>query len=161
MLDSSIKLDKLHLVLQLAMGWSGGHLHAFVHHDEVYAEPDPDFNDYLDETKLKLSTLLKEEKQKLRYDYDFGDGWEHDVLLEKILPFTGGIGENDAWLRQHCCAGLEALGISVDTQKNQHPEQACGLVSSDQGRVKVLVIRTREELEIALQTEECLRLQAV
>ncbi len=87
LLDSTIKLDKLHVVLQLAMGWSGGHLHAFVHHDEVYAELDPDFNDYLDETRIKLSGLLKQEKQKLRYDYDFGDGWEHEVLLEKILPF--------------------------------------------------------------------------
>ena len=73
------------------------------------------------------------------------------------LVFTGGIGENDAWLRQQCCAGLEQLGISVDTQKNQSLSQPCGLVSSEHARVKILVVRTDEELEIAIQAKDCLQ----
>jgi hypothetical protein len=40
----------------------------------------------IDYKKIKISDLLKKEKEKIVYEYDFGDGWEHDVLLEKILP---------------------------------------------------------------------------
>ena len=40
-----------------------------------------------DESKFRLSQLLRLEKEKLLYNYDYGDGWEHEVLLEKILPF--------------------------------------------------------------------------
>ena len=42
-----------------------------------------------DETKYKLSQLLKKEKDSLIYEYDFGDSWEHKILLEKILPDDG------------------------------------------------------------------------
>jgi hypothetical protein len=40
----------------------------------------------VDYKKIRVSGLLKKEKEKIVYEYDFGDGWEHDVLLEKILP---------------------------------------------------------------------------
>jgi hypothetical protein len=42
--------------------------------------------DNVDYKNMKISYLLKKEKDKIVYEYDFGDGWEHDVLLEKILP---------------------------------------------------------------------------
>ena len=42
--------------------------------------------DNVDYKKMKISDLLKKEKEKIVYEFDFGDGWEHDVLLEKILP---------------------------------------------------------------------------
>lgn len=73
------------------------------------------------------------------------------------LVFTGGIGENDHWLRQHCCAGLSAFGITIDTEKNQAPVHPCGAIHTDQSPTKVLVIRTQEELEIALQAQACLK----
>jgi len=73
------------------------------------------------------------------------------------LVFTGGIGEHDVWLREQCCAGLTALGIAIDRDKNQKPDGVCKLVSSSQATVKVLVIQTHEELEIAIQAEACLR----
>ena len=72
------------------------------------------------------------------------------------LVFTGGIGENDTWLRRQCCAGLTALGIDIDSDKNQTPTRPCGEINSNSATVKVLVISTREELEIAIQAEACL-----
>jgi len=36
--------------------------------------------------KIKISDLLTKKKEKIIYEYDFGDGWEHDVIVEKILP---------------------------------------------------------------------------
>jgi len=87
---SNIKLDEFHEILQVIMGWTDSHLHGFVLGNTVYSLPDPDFelDGAKDESKAKLSSLLKQEGDKLRYDYDFGDNWEHDVVLEKILPFT-------------------------------------------------------------------------
>ncbi|MEQ5837405.1 plasmid pRiA4b ORF-3 family protein [Marinobacter sp. NFXS9] len=41
---------------------------------------------YVDEASVPLEAVLQREKQTLWYEYDFGDGWEHRVVLEKILP---------------------------------------------------------------------------
>ncbi|WP_445371237.1 acetate/propionate family kinase [Methylomonas sp. HW2-6] len=71
------------------------------------------------------------------------------------LVFTGGIGENDAWLRQTCCAGLAALGIAVDPALNAAPAKPAAIVSPPDSEIAVMVIATNEELEIAMQTAEC------
>ena len=74
------------------------------------------------------------------------------------LVFTGGIGENDAWLRQRCCEGLTGLGIGIDDDKNHAVERPIGEINSLDSLVKVLVIKTHEELEIAIQAKACLAL---
>ncbi len=74
------------------------------------------------------------------------------------LVFTGGIGENDAWLRQRCCEGLTGLGIGIDNDKNHAVERPIGEINSPDSLVKVLVIKTHEELEIAIQAKACLAL---
>ena len=84
---SDIGLPKLHRVLQIVMGWDNAHLHAFRTSDEMYGEPDDMMNYMKNEAKVKLMNLLQREKDSLIYEYDFGDGWEHKVLLEKILPY--------------------------------------------------------------------------
>ena len=73
------------------------------------------------------------------------------------LVFTGGIGENDAWLRQQCCADMALFGIAIDEQKNLNPTHPCGNIGRDDSRLAILVIATDEELEIAIQAMECLR----
>lgn len=82
---SDIGLPKLHAVLQAAMGWEGGHLHAFRAGHEMYGEPEPDMAYMKNEDRIKLDKLLRKEKDSLVYEYDFGDGWEHKVLLEKVV----------------------------------------------------------------------------
>jgi acetate kinase len=72
------------------------------------------------------------------------------------LVFTGGIGENDAWLREQCCANLLALGIAIDAGKNQNHAHPCADISIGSSSTAVLVIATHEELEIAIQARECL-----
>lgn len=85
---STTKLDDIHLILQIVMGWTDSHLHEFIQGRNRYGEPDEDFpSDAQDETQYRLDQILKKEKEKLIYIYDFGDGWEHEVVLEKILPF--------------------------------------------------------------------------
>jgi len=64
------------------------------------------------------------------------------------LVFTGGIGENSAWLRTEACHGLECLGVRLDVGLNAGPAPDCDVAALD-SLVRVLVIRTREDLMIA------------
>ena len=88
LVPSDIALHKLHAVLQQVMGWTSSHLHQFslrdrrlgpISSDEVM--PDLDMED---ERKVRLQELIGP-GQSLRYEYDFGDGWLHLVLVEQRL----------------------------------------------------------------------------
>jgi acetate kinase len=80
-------------------------------------------------------------------------GAYHAVLgrLDAIV-FTGGIGENAAAIRQRVCEGLNHIGIAVDSGKNAAVSGSVAEIQQDGLPVKVLMVRTNEELEIALQT---------
>jgi len=73
------------------------------------------------------------------------------------VVFTGGIGENAAWVREQCCAGLETLGIALDTQKNSSSSSEAFDIHRETYPVSLLVIPTNEELEIALQAVACIQ----
>jgi hypothetical protein len=80
-------LHQLHWIIQTSMGWGGGHLHEFHIFGDCYGDPvDLMDQDTLDEKKAKLNQLISAEKERFLYIYDFGDGWEHDILVEKIVP---------------------------------------------------------------------------
>jgi acetate kinase len=68
------------------------------------------------------------------------------------LVFTGGIGENAAIVRQLSCQGLERLGISLDQEKNKQRSNEIFAIQAADSRMKILVVPTDEELEIAAQT---------
>ncbi|MBK1721242.1 IS1096 element passenger TnpR family protein [Thiocystis violacea] len=90
LIASATPLPEVHRAIQIAMGWTGAHLHQFVADNAFYGVPDPDFGfeEILDETRYKLSHLLEHEKDWITYEYDFGDGWRHKITLEKAL-FVG------------------------------------------------------------------------
>src|SRR5579863_10170728 len=83
----SIRLDRLHPVLQAALGWTNSHLYEFRARDTGWGVPDPDFGDGpLDARKARLLDVLEDTGviRSLRYLYDFGDGWEHTVRIERV-----------------------------------------------------------------------------
>ncbi|MCK5648890.1 MAG: plasmid pRiA4b ORF-3 family protein [Gammaproteobacteria bacterium] len=91
--DSRISLDVLHDVLQISMGWTNSHMHQFIDREGViYGQSyDDEFmpslgSQTIEESAVLLNEVLKKEKDWLKYEYDFGDGWEHKITLEKILP---------------------------------------------------------------------------
>jgi len=90
LVDSTIELSKLHDVIQIIMGWTNYHLHHFEVGDRFYGVPNPDFfsSEELDEKKHTLNELLKKKGDSIGYEYDFGDGWEHRITLEKVLPYN-------------------------------------------------------------------------
>jgi hypothetical protein len=77
----------LHNIIQGAMGWTNSHLHQFKHGGLYYGIALQGMEDHYneDERKVKLSKLMRKAKDKLKYEYDFGDGWEHELLLEAIV----------------------------------------------------------------------------
>ena len=80
------KLGKLHRVLQIVMGWENSHLHEFKVGRVSFGEPSPDYpGKTLDAKKVELRGVAQDEKDRLKYIYDFGDGWEHDLIVEKII----------------------------------------------------------------------------
>ena len=72
------------------------------------------------------------------------------------LVFTAGIGENSALIRETACNGLERLGIALDPDKNHAPRTAGATIERAGAAVRVLVLPTNEEIEIAQQTLDCL-----
>ncbi len=89
---SNIRLNVFHEAIQYSMGWLNCHLHQFEKHGVLYGIDDDEFGSDFgptlkDERKFRLSDILKEEKGSMIYEYDFGDGWSHKVILEKILSF--------------------------------------------------------------------------
>ena len=90
LMSSETTLAQLHDIIQTAMGWYDSHLHMFSIHNEHYSIPyDEDHLlelDAQDGRRIKLSQLITAEGEKFTYEYDFGDGWEHIILIERILP---------------------------------------------------------------------------
>jgi len=72
------------------------------------------------------------------------------------LVFTAGVGENSAYVRWHACQGLEHLGIKLDAHRNDARVDGITEIQADDSPIKVLVIPTDEELEIATQTHAVL-----
>ena len=91
-------LDRLHEHIQTAMGWTNSHLHQFVINKQLYGDPmlmEDNFEEleYEDSTSVTLTDILPKsgKRFRFRYEYDFGDGWEHEVLFECVLPAEKGV----------------------------------------------------------------------
>jgi hypothetical protein len=85
LLPGTMTLADLHEAIQAAMGWHGGHLHAFDVAGRQYGDPRT-IDDVADETKLTLNGLLRSGVARFTYTYDLGDNWEHQVLIERTQP---------------------------------------------------------------------------
>ena len=88
LVPEGISLSDLHDVIQEVMGWWNSHLHQFLCKRKRYGVPDPDWDSgkIIDDGTISIKDLGLSVKDKILYEYDFGDGWEHELLLEKILP---------------------------------------------------------------------------
>jgi pRiA4b ORF-3-like protein len=94
-LASDLPLDRVHDVMQAAFGWTDSHLHRFASGPALYG-PGTEYylcpydagegEDGVPEEKVRLDEVLSDTGDALFYEYDFGDGWEHKMRLEAVLP---------------------------------------------------------------------------
>ena len=82
-------LDKLHQHIQTAMGWTNSHLHQFEIKGKRYGDPELivdgfDDSNCVDSTRTRISKILPKTGKRFSftYEYDFGDGWDHEILFE-------------------------------------------------------------------------------
>lgn len=128
---SDTGLYELHHILQVVMGWEDYHLHQFIIGGRYFGQPHPDYGfdlEMVDETTVKLNQVVSGVKTKFTYEYDFGDGWEHTILIEKILPLEAGE-HYPACLtgRRACppedCGGIWGYAYLLEAIQNpDHPE---------------------------------------
>lgn len=118
---SDIVLADLHKIIQTTMGWSNSHLHQFINGKASYAPEEFELGATADPSRIKLHSVLKKEKEKLKYEYDFGDGWEHIIMLEKILPYEK----------------IVELPQCIDGKRNCPPDD-CGGISQYSNLLKIV-----------------------
>ena len=113
-----ITLHRLHQILQVAMGWHDSHLHQFIVGDTYYGEPDPDTNalgifdmEVKSEGRARLMNVAPADGSRFVYEYDFGDSWEHLVVVEKILPPEAGVHYPRCLAGKRACPPEDCGGI--------------------------------------------------
>jgi hypothetical protein len=130
LVPDQFSFHQLHLAIQAAMGWHNSHLYAFRHSEENkyigIPYPDLDYADVVDAREIKVKSNLSQPNQTIIYEYDFGDSWEHTILLEDItdgkLPYPVALAGKGACPPEDC-GGIpgyhEFLKALMDPE---HPE---------------------------------------
>lgn len=127
---SSLTLDRLHEVLVTAMGWFDYHLHAFEIDGRRYGEPDDsfEFDDTLPEREIVLADLVGVAVERFTYEYDFGDGWQHDIIIESLSEPISGVDYPRCTAGERACPPEDCGGISGFAEfveamaDSRHPE---------------------------------------
>jgi hypothetical protein len=122
-------LAQLHRILQRVMGWESYHLYQFVVGGIEYGDPGMlEEMEGEDARRVTLATLVRGEKDTFLYEYDFGDSWDHELLIEKVLPFEAGKRYPVCLTGKRACPPEDCGGIwgyagFLDAiQDPQHPE---------------------------------------
>ncbi|MFI3321599.1 MAG: plasmid pRiA4b ORF-3 family protein [Rikenellaceae bacterium] len=113
--NSDISLADFNTVIQSVMPWFGGHLHQFIKDGVCYVAPCEGFIDEQEDSEsfelynnTKVGDLLQKEEDFVKYEYDFGDSWIHNISVEKVL------------------APLEERKAHYIKGKNMAPPEDCG-----------------------------------
>ncbi len=151
-IDSDLTLHQVHAALQAAFGWLDGHLHQFVavgpgrqreHFMGLHASDDESKRDTdgTDESSVRICQLLTVPGESIFYDYDFGDGWRHRIVLEESLaraadaaPVVCVAGRRRGPLEDSGGMGgyQRICGILADSNHPEHAE-TCAWVGVDAG----------------------------
>jgi hypothetical protein len=129
-----IRLDRLHQVIQAAMGWTDNHLYEFQAGGVGWGVPDPDgfYEGPLPASKTTLQDVLEDVGGKtIHYVYDFGDNWDHVVRIERVLDATPGLSYPRLLKASGACppedvggpwSYAEFLEALADPSHEQHPD---------------------------------------
>ena len=115
-IEDTLTFHDLHLVVQVVMGWKNSHLHQFVYEGKSYIGipeylKDGDNFEVIDSRQFLLSEFFDKSGMKILYEYDFGDGWFHELTLEKVYK-SGGLLYPICEAGEHSCPPEDCGGIS-------------------------------------------------
>ncbi len=128
LVPGGVRLSKLHDMFQAAMGWTDSHLHSFRIGDALYGMCFDDYpDDEIDEKSVTVTGALRDQRRFV-YEYDFGDSWEHDVVVEERTTTTLGL----------------KFAVCVDGQ-NACPPEDCGGVGGYATMLEALADPAHEE----------------
>jgi hypothetical protein len=130
---ADISLAQLHKVIQIAFDWDGSHMHVFETSYGEFGIADAELG-HRAEAPVTLAQVAPEAKSKIRYTYDFGDDWEHDILVEKVLD------RDEAASYPRCTGGQRAT-----------PPEDCGGIWGYHNLTDVLTDPTHPEHEDTLE----------
>lgn len=126
---SSATLQQVHHIVQEAFGWQDSHLWVFETPAGDFGIPDPELG-YRSAAAKKLRDVAPQAADRVRYTYDFGDGWEHDVLVEAVHP------AEPSTIYPRCLTGRRAC-----------PPEDCGGVWGYEDLLRILADPTDDEHE--------------
>jgi site-specific recombinase XerC len=123
--SSDSTIADLHYILQIAMGWTDSHLHRFIINGEEYGVAQIGGISFTSNPhKVQLADFRLGEKHRFFYQYDFGDDWQHEILVEKILTSkSNNLDPVCISGKRACppedCGGAERFMAMVQKQKNR------------------------------------------
>lgn len=127
----NISFLEFHNVIQIVMGWYNEHLFQFMGRESIITNPDfIDYGEVIDIHDFFLNDYFEDAGDQIQYEYDFGDTWIHDIVLEKIINGK----ENDDVPK--CLTG-----------KRNCPPENCGGVFGYEDLVKVMADENHPEFE--------------
>jgi hypothetical protein len=157
LVPADVPLDRLHLILQAAMGWTNTHMHQFriggadygSHLDDEDDWPDDELDDELDEVEFSLADLVGV-GDRFAYEYDFGDAWEHEVVVEKattvqpVLKFAVCLDGANACPPEDCggSAGYtDLLAVLADPRHAEHEDASAWVGAGfDPGSIELAAV---------------------
>lgn len=105
-------LGDLHHLIQIAMGWQDSHLHDFQIGKVTYGDPEMlEESGDRDEWEAELSRVAPKARKKFRYLYDFGDHWEHEILVEAVGAPEPGIRYPTILAGERACPPDDSGGV--------------------------------------------------
>lgn len=132
----ALNLAEVSRVFQLAMGWTDVHQHEFTIGDVLYGDADADDAEEAHEMFREAAVTLADvaiDGDKWRYMYDFGDAWDHDVLVEAVLAPEDGVTYPRCTDGARACPPEDVEGpfgyqdFLVSLANPQHPDHAANL----------------------------------
>jgi hypothetical protein len=125
----STTLSRFDRIIQTAMGWTNSHLHTFTAGGVLYSDPDPEWEiEVKDERRARLGQIATEEGEAFVYEYDLGDSWRHQVLVEEV-QIGSDVAEGPVCLagERACppedCGGVQGYYETLECLRNaRHPE---------------------------------------
>lgn len=113
LVPGTVRLSKLHAMFQAAMGWTNSHLHSFQVGDQLFGMHYDDWDeDEIDEKEVSVLQALRDQTRFV-YEYDFGDSWSHEVVVEDFRRLPHGLKHAVCLAGENACPPEDCGGAGM------------------------------------------------